>query len=244
MNRRPVGPAVSDLPPDLSFARRSVYVEPADALVVADIHLGRGRESAVQLPLGEREDVVDRLAAALDRFGPGEVVVAGDLLHSFGRLPDGVEDALEAVVEIVEDAGARLVVTPGNHDGLLEGAFDGPQPAAHALGDGTVVCHGHERPDDEATRYVVGHDHPALTVEGQRHPCFLYGEGAFDGADVVVLPAFSRLARGVSVGGRRGAEFMSPLLSVAAGEFRPVVFAEGGGEPLAFPPLSALREHL
>jgi putative SbcD/Mre11-related phosphoesterase len=234
---------VPDLPRDLAFARRCLYVQPADALVLADVHLGRDRESAVQLPLGERADVLERLRAALDRFEPGEVVVAGDLLHSFGRVPEGVDEAVDQLSAAVESAGAELVVTPGNHDGVLDAVFDGPAPAEHVLDDGTVVCHGHEQPSPGAPRYVLGHDHPAVTIEGQRHPCFLYGEAALGAGDVVVLPAFSRLARGVAVGGRRDG-FLSPVLSGGAGDYRPVVYDEDGGEPLAFPPLTELREHL
>jgi putative SbcD/Mre11-related phosphoesterase len=240
---RSVRSTVPDLPRDLAFARRCLYVEPADALVLADVHLGRDRASAVQLPLGERADVLERLGAALDRFEPGEVVVAGDLLHSYGRVPDGVEDSVDELWAAVETAGAELVVTPGNHDGVLDAVFDGPAPAEHVLDDGTVVCHGHERPEPGAPRYVLGHDHPAVTIEGRRHPCFLYGEATVGDGDVVVLPAFSRLARGVSVGGHRDG-FLSPVLSGGAGDYRPVVYEDDAGEALAFPPLSELREHL
>jgi putative SbcD/Mre11-related phosphoesterase len=233
---------VSDPPPDVAFARRAAYLQAADALVVADVHLGRDRGSDVQLPLGGPADARERLAAALDRFDPAEVVVAGDLLHSFGHLPDGVADAVDAFAGAVADAGAGLVVTPGNHDAMLAAAFDGPTPDAHRLADGTVVCHGHERPDVRADRYVFGHDHPAITIEGQRHPCFLHGEGVVDGGEVLVLPAFSRLARGVDVGDRW--DPLSPSLVGAAGDCRPVVYDEGSGEALSFPPLSRLWDHL
>ena len=37
----------------------------------------------MDLPLGEHEDVTGRFAALVERFDPEEVVIAGDLLHSF-----------------------------------------------------------------------------------------------------------------------------------------------------------------
>ena len=231
-------------PADVAFTRRAAYLRGADALVVADVHVGRDRQSSVELPLGERADLLDRLAGALDRFEPAEVVVAGDLLHSFGHVPAGVAEAVEAFEDAVEDAGATLVVTPGNHDPMLEEVIDARSPDEHRLPDGSVVCHGHERPAAGADRYVLGHDHPAITIEGRKHPCFLYGEGIVDGADVLVLPAFNRLARGTVVDGLTGADAMSPLLSGGLGGFRPVVYDADAGEPLVFPPLSALREHL
>lgn len=235
---------VPEPPADVAFARRAAYVEPADALLVADLHVGRDRQSDVQLPLDERGDVLERLRAALERFGPREVVVAGDLLHSFGHLPGGVAETLDVLAGAVEDACADLVVTRGNHDGLVPDAVDAHTPDEHRLTDGTLVCHGHERPEGTAERYVVGHDHPAITIEGRKHPCFLYGEGAFRGGDVLVLPAFSRLARGTAVDGMTAPDFMSPVTAAAAGTYRPVVYDADAGEALAFPPLAALREHL
>lgn len=229
---------------DVTVTRRAAYLRPADALLVADVHLGRDRESDVQLPLGEREDVLDRLADAIDRFEPAEVVVAGDLLHSFGSLPDGVADSVDGFERIVAEASATLVVTPGNHDTVIDEAFDGDTTDEHRLDDGTVVCHGHEPPDAEADRYVLGHDHPAITIEGRKHPCFLYGEAAYGNADVLVLPAFNRLTRGAVVDGMHGDDFMSPVLSSGAGDYRPIVFDEDAEDALAFPPLSHLREYL
>lgn len=240
ISEEPDGPDVSPRPADVAFARRAAYVEPADALVLADLHLGRDRASDVDFPLGERADVFERMGRLLERFAPSEVVVAGDLLHSFAFVPDGVAATVAAVRAAVAEAGASLVVTPGNHDGLVEEVFDGPTPDEHRLTDGTVVCHGHERPTTDGPRYVVAHDHPTLTVEGQRHPCFLHG-GTTDG-EVLVIPAFSRLARGVTVGAE--AEFMSPLLPAGADAFRPIVYDDERAEALAFPPLASLREHL
>jgi metallophosphoesterase superfamily enzyme len=242
-------PCVSETPADVAFARRAAYLREPDALVVADVHLGRGRESRVEFPVEAHRDAEQRLTGAIDRFDPETVVVAGDLLHSFDRLPPTVADAAADLAAAVADAGADLVVTPGNHDARLSTALADtgaavPTPSAHRLGDGTVVGHGHEAPPPGAQRYVVGHDHPAITIEGQRHPCFLYGDGTYRGADVLVLPAFDPLARGVAVDGVAGADLLSPVLSGGVDDYRPIVYDHEAGEALAFPPLKNLREHL
>ncbi|MFC6726746.1 metallophosphoesterase, partial [Halobium palmae] len=98
-------------------------------------------------------------------------------------------------------------------------------------------------PTEPPRLYVVGHDHPAIEIEGQKRPCFLYGPGVYRGADVLVLPAFNRLARGVTVNGRWGSDFQSPLLS-RVNEFRPVVYDTDSQETLEFPPLGKLRRML
>lgn len=240
--------AVPDATPtvDLPFtlAPRAAYLPAADALVLADVHLGRGAASSVDAPIDDAGDVRDRLEPLLERFEPGTVVIAGDLLHAFDSVPYGVERDLAALESCVEGADADLVVTPGNHDAMLESIFGGETTPACRLDDGeTVVCHGHERPALEAERYVIGHDHPALSVEGRKRPCFLYGPATDEGADVLVLPAFTRLAPGATVNGMRSRDFQSPLVA-DLDRFHPALWDPGQEQALWFPPLGECRHLL
>lgn len=231
-----------DLP--VSPIGRALFVPAADALVIADVHLGRAADSSVDAPIDDGGDVCDRLASLLTRTDPATVVIAGDLLHSFGRLPRGVERDLAALADCVADAGADLAVTPGNHDAMLESAFDGETTGEYRLSDGeTVVCHGHERPESDAQRYIVGHDHPALSVDGRKLPCFLYGPAVYDGADVIVCPAFTTLAAGATVNGMRARDFQSPLVA-DADRFHPGVWDDSSEDVLWFPPLGECRRLL
>lgn len=216
------------------FRDRAVYFPSAGTLVIADVHLGRDRASNVELPLGERTGVLDRLARLLDRFGPEEVVVAGDLLHSFDRLPDEVERSLAALETRIDDAGAALVVVEGNHDTMLGSLLE--TESERVVGD-ALVRHGHDSPEEDASLYVIGHEHPAITIEGRKRPCYLVGP-AVPGGRALVLPAFTRLAPGSDVSRTR--RFRSPLLS-RPGEYRPIVRDEGADETLWFPPLSEFR---
>ncbi|ELY77594.1 metallophosphoesterase [Natrinema gari] len=227
-----------------SIHDRAVFVPAAETLVVADIHLGKAAASRVEAPIDDGRDAVERLRGLLAETEPATVVVAGDLLHSFSRLPRGVERDLERLVETVEAAGAELIVTPGNHDTLLEDVFSGTTVEEYRLTDGdTVVCHGHERPAATADRYVVGHDHPALSIEGRKLPCFLYGPACHEEAAVLVLPAFTRLAAGTTVNGLSGRDFQTPLVQ-SADAFHPAVRDDSSGEVLWFPPLGELRRVL
>ena len=249
---------------DVSFAERAVYLSDADAIVVADLHAGRGEASAVSLPLGERADLVDRLGALLDRFEPATVVVAGDAVHTFDRVTDRARGTLNALRDACDARGAALELVAGNHDAALADAWDGPVREELALGGSgdrgadvgdaprTVVCHGHEEPSATADRYVIGHVHPTIEIEGDRRPCVLRGDGAYRGADLLVLPAFTRLAPGVAVNGMGSDAFDSPLVT-DADRLAPVVIdappdgADGGsegGEPLRFPPLGEFRRLL
>ncbi|WP_372909676.1 metallophosphoesterase [Salinigranum sp.] len=231
---------------DVAFADRAVFLPRADVLVVADLHVGRAAASDVEVPLGERADLTERLDAVLDRFSPGRVVVAGDVLHEFGRVSHRAAETLDTLDATCRAAGAELVLVTGNHDGMLETVWDGERHDGYRVDDGdrtVLVCHGHEEPSEEADRYVVGHDHPTITIEGQRRPCFLAGEAVYHGSDVLMLPAFSRVASGVEINGMRARDFQSPLVT-DADALRPVVWDPGGEDALTFPPLGRFRKLL
>lgn len=226
----------------LAFHRRAVYHPDAAALVVADLHAGRGPDSAVDLPLGERADLGARLSDLLDTTDPATVVVAGDVVHAHDGVSIEARRTLEDLDAACAEAGADLVLVAGNHDAGLAEWWDGSVTDGYRIDAETVVCHGHERPGLDGERYLVGHDHPTVDVEGERHPCFLRGPAA-GGGELVMLPAFNRLAPGVAVGGMRGADFESPLVG-DADALRPHVYDDDRGEVLSFPRLGALREHL
>ena len=229
-------------PDGLEFRDRAVYLPGPATLVVADVHLGKDATSNVEMRLGEHEDVTGRFADLLGRFDPEEVVFAGDLLHSFSTLPRGVMETLDELRTAARASGAEVVVTPGNHDTMLGDLWKGSTESEYRVGD-WLVAHGHEEPESAAERYLVGHDHPAIEIEGQRRPCYLYGEGVYRGADVLMLPAFTRLAAGTPVNGARSGDLMSPLAR-RIGSFRPLVRDEAADETLSVPPLSEFRSLL
>jgi len=135
-----------------------------------------------------------------------------------------------------------MVVTPGNHDTMLDVVWGGPTTPEYRL-DETIITHGHVEPDGDADRYLVGHDHPTITIEGKRRDCALAGEAVYRGSDLLVLPSFNRLVTGVEVNGMSTADFMSPLIR-DADALAPVVHDEGSDETLVFPPLGEFRHKL
>ncbi|MCO8268394.1 metallophosphoesterase [Haloferax sp. AB510] len=227
----------------VSVRERALFLPDADALVLADLHVGRADASAVDFPLGEGTDLAERLRAYCAEFAPDEVVFAGDVLHRFDHVSERHVAALEALAETCDDAGADPVFVAGNHDTMLAEVWSGDVHDEYRLADGTLVCHGHREPDGDAERYVVGHDHPTLSIEGRRRPCVLYAPDAYRGGDVLMLPAFTRFAAGVEVNRMRASDFQSPLLT-DADDFRPLVRDAETGETLTFPPLGKLRRLL
>jgi len=230
-----------DATPEL--ADRAAYLPDADALVCADLHLGRDAESNVELPLGERDRIPARIEALLERFEPAELILAGDVLHAFDGVPEPARAALASIREGATEAGVELVLLAGNHDAMLEDVLDHSPPIEHRLADGTVVLHGDEPPAADADRYVIGHDHPAIVIEGQRRPCYLRGPAADRDATVLVLPAFNELTRGSTVNGARGDDLATPLVATLD-RYRPAVRDVEAEETLWFPRLGEFRAML
>lgn len=224
----------------MEFDDRAIVVE--ETLVVADLHLGREAQ-ALEVPVGERSDLLARMTGLLDRHEPSTVVFAGDILDAFGGVPQAATDTLDALYRTVREAGARPVATPGNHDAMLAGVWQGDTTPEFVLeAADTVVCHGHELPDRGAERYVVGHDHPTITIEGRKRPCYLVGSQAVGErtAEILMLPAFNRLVAGVAIGHVRAKGFQSPLVS-DPDTLRPIVWDPDADETVGFPPLGEFR---
>ena len=231
---------------------RTAFLPAASALVVADCHVGRTRpEERRSSPatnagilLNERRDLLDRLAAAMDATTPETVVFAGDLCHRFGAPSERTAGTIRALAGAVRDAGARPVAVAGNHDVGLAGVWPGPVHDAYRLADDTLVCHGHETVDERAERYVCGHLHPAIEIEGRKRDCFLYDPSGYRDRPTLVLPAFSTFAAGLRIERREAVD--SPLVPDLDAVRPGVVHEEtaADAETLWFPPLADLRPHL
>lgn len=224
----------------LQLHDRAAFVD--DVLVLADLHIGKAAAANVEAPVGAGADMVDRVERLCERFDPETVLVAGDLLHSFETVPRLVEETLEGLERVVRAADAGLVVTPGNHDTMLDVVWGGSTTPEYHIGD-TVVSHGHVQPESNGARYIVGHDHPTITIEGHTRPCYLAGEEVYRGSDLLVVPSFNRLVTGVEVNEMSASDFLSPLVC-DADALAPVVRDEDRDETLAFPPLGEFRHRL
>jgi len=234
---------------DIRVRDRAAYLPRADTLVCADLHIGREERAGVEFPLGEHNDLCERLDALCAWFDPARVIFAGDVLHSFSGPSIAARRTLESLAEIVADHDATLTIVEGNHDTALSAVWDGATVSAIELKaePKTLITHGHAVPDHStpanAGRVVIGHDHPAIEIEGVRHPCFLSGTDQRHGASVFVLPAFNRLAPGVVVNNADASALRSPYVT-DVGELAPIVYDSEAEEALRFPPLSELRRVL
>ncbi len=215
-----------------------------DVLLISDLHIGRGSASSLDLPVGDGVDMIHHFESLCEATTPEEVVIAGDVLHSFETIPRRVRKTVSGFHQIADEYDAELTVTPGNHDTLLDSVWDGTTTPEYLLERcNTVICHGHREPETAAERYIIGHDHPTISIEGQRRPCVLAADDAYRGAGVLMLPAFNRLVPGVEINEMRSSDFLSPLVE-DADRFAPIVRDTHTDETLHFPPLGEFRHRL
>ncbi len=232
---------------DVAFHDRALLLPDHETVVIADTHIGRSEASNVEFPLDALEDLETRLRNSLEALDPAEVVIAGDVLHQFDRVSVSAERGLDRLRAVCRQAGVALVFVRGNHDTILPNVWNGPLHDEYSVDDEVLVHHGHERPDPDAVAsaelLVIGHDHPVISIEGRTRPCFLSGSGPNGDVDLLMLPAFTRLAAGAEVNGMAAVDFQSPLIT-DADALRPIVVDPEGEETLTFPPLGEFRRML
>lgn len=186
--------------------RAAIWRE-ADALVVADVHLGKAaafRAAGVPVPEAVTQADLIRLGAALDACNAKRLIVLGDLLHAASGRKRETMDAFDTWRRARESV--EIVLVRGNHDhsagdpprhwrirviGGRDGACEAREAGIDGA-DGVMLAH-------EPTRLVgrgvlCGHLHPAVRLvdtgrvgamgASVRVACFWFGR------DVAVWPAF------------------------------------------------------
>ena len=178
------------------YGERALYWPAADALLVADLHLGKGevfRRAGIGVPRGGTAADLARLSALLAATGAGRLLVLGDLLHGALHESAGWRSDWQAFRERHTDV--CIDVLAGNHDRALRDA-DAFENAAvlgvRLLQDGTIergitLCHEPRHASNGAAS-LCGHLHPAQHINGLgRLPAFWWRAGQRQ----LVLPAFS-----------------------------------------------------
>jgi len=234
------------------YHNNAVYFPDISTCACADIHIGI--EDAIQaegfsMPLGEEQMLLERFRDLIKTFEPRTLVLNGDILHEFGRLRNNTKKSFCRIAMELFASVEEVVMITGSHDKMMPMALEGMDASSmdFYFKGGVLFTHGDTVPgrarDDDVRLIVLGHDHPMLDVELKKEPCFLYGEKAWHGKDVLMLPAFNPLCAGTTINGMESWDFMSPFIKESnVGDYRPILVA--GDEALEFPLLKEFRDIL
>lgn len=173
----------------------ALYWPSERALIVADLHLGKGASFAARgqmLPPYDTKDTLSRLGDAIDRYKAETVIALGDSFHDAGAL-DSLMPEERDMLAVIQDDCEWIWVT-GNHDPSIRVSAGG-----HVLPEVCVegLTLRHEPAASGVTHEIAAHLHPAakLVMHGYsvRRPCFV-GNGMR-----LVMPAFGSFTGGLNV---------------------------------------------
>lgn len=176
------------------LGERAVFWPAQQALLIADLHLGKAdvlRRAGILAPRGSTSADLERLQQLIAEHRPRTLWILGDLLH--GPLLDA--PWLQRWRQFrAAHAQLAIQVIAGNHDRALRAdilGLDGVHGAADL--DGLHLCH--EPPPAAPAPFVCGHLHPCVRLPGlpRRWPAFVLTEQGLQ------LPAFSLFTGGLLI---------------------------------------------
>jgi putative SbcD/Mre11-related phosphoesterase len=236
----------------IDYYRNTAYFPEIGTCACADIHIGIEDSIHAEgfgMPLDEERELLERFRDIIKKFEPKTFILDGDVLHEFGRFRRNTKKSFDKIMLELFASVDNVIVLTGSHDKMMDTALEGKDVTSNDVyvNGGVLFTHGDAIPkrakDDDVKLIVIGHDHPTLDIELKKEPCFLYGERAWHGKDVLVLPAFNPLCSGTTINGMDSWDFMSPFLKESdIGNYRPILCA--GDDVLEFPPLKEFRDIL
>jgi len=168
---------------------RALHWPAQRALLVADLHLGKGdifRDAGLAVPSGGTQHDLKRLDRLLYTHAPKSLYVLGDVLHGDDR---GAQWRAQWQSWREAHLALRIVAIAGNHDQRLSTAGLDLELAGTQLALGPLLL-SHEPAAGNGV--ICGHLHPVVRlprVPG-RQPAFVQSPAQ------LILPAFSRFTGG------------------------------------------------
>jgi uncharacterized protein len=165
------------------------------ALIVADMHLGKGANAAARgrlLPALDSHDTLLRLRAVIEAYRPARVICLGDSFHDCAA-GESMADADRSALKALSALTHEWIWISGNHDPEPPEFCDGERRGALEIA-GVVLRHETEAPRD--LPHIVGHFHPKASVSA--------GGASFSGrcfcvsGDLLMMPAFGAYTGGMA----------------------------------------------
>lgn len=182
---------------------RALYWPARQALLIADLHLGKAdvfRRAGIALPRGGTAEDLHRLQSLLETHACRELWILGDILHGPAHRAAWYQQWLGWRER---NAGLDLHVVRGNHDLHLPHAQ--LQVQIHDEARVPPFLLRHEPVPDADLHVIAGHLHPqiALPPLRRRFPAFWLREG------ITILPAFSAFTAGTVPVASRGEQMIA-----------------------------------
>lgn len=174
----------------LLLPEKALFFTASETLILSDLHIGKldyFRTKGIPLPIGAKQNTLDKLNSLLQKTQPKNLVFLGDLFHNHEA---GQWETFTNLVKNCKSLVKKILVQ-GNHDVFERSVYEneGISVFNEWLWQGILFTHEpliQAKPD---VFNIAGHIHPAVVLKGKgrqnlRLSCF------FKGNNLLVLPAF------------------------------------------------------
>jgi uncharacterized protein len=165
------------------LAKRGLYWVDQNALLVADLHLGKEAtfcHEGIAVPRGASERTLEVIAEMLQITGASQLMILGDLFHAKSSLADDMKSLFAKF--LLDTTPVQVSLIKGNHDRAVgELPTDWPMQVVqspYVIGE-IELSHFPDHAAPECSLRIAGHVHPAVRLRGTGHAegnlaCFHY----------------------------------------------------------------------
>jgi len=160
---------------------RGVFVPHHNALLIADLHLGKEATFCgvgIAVPRGASDGTLRSIGQMLQATGATHLFILGDLFHARSSLADDVKTTFAKFLTTYEKVKVTLVL--GNHDrsvGKLPDAWEMRSVDSPWVWKDIELSHFPGPASENCELRIAGHIHPAIKLRGLgvgKIPCFHY----------------------------------------------------------------------
>ena len=189
----------------LLLCQKAIYWQQQQALIVADVHLGKVghfRKAGIAVPRDLEQNDLAVLSDLVDEHCPQKIIFLGDLFHS-----DMNADWEWFRLWRQQFPKLEIILIKGNHDIIDERHYTQLNIAIYAellIGPFLMLHHPlNDEQLEQAAGYVFcGHIHPGINLVGRGRqsitlPCFAFGDKQ------CILPSFGKFTGRVAIANRQ-----------------------------------------
>ncbi|MHB8206739.1 ligase-associated DNA damage response endonuclease PdeM [Mucilaginibacter sp.] len=185
----------------LLLPQKAIYWQQEQAIIVADVHLGKVghfRKAGIAVPRDMEQDDLAMLSDLIDEHKPKKIIILGDFFHS-----DLNTDWDWFVLWRKHFPKLELILIRGNHDIINDQHYIDLNVSLHdelLIGPFLML---HHPLNSEALKNAIGyvfcgHIHPGVSLSGKARqhitlPCFAFGNKQ------AILPSFGKFTGRVAI---------------------------------------------
>jgi len=185
----------------LLLPQRAIYWQQENALIAADVHLGKVghfRKAGIAVPRDMEQDDLAVLSDLIHEYRPKKIIFLGDLFHS-----DMNADWEWFALWRQQFPKLEIILIRGNHDIVHDDHYHQLNVQLRAsLSIGPFIMLHHPQSEEKLNGldgYVFcGHIHPGISLKGRGRqsltlPCFAFGK------QQGILPSFGKFTGRVAI---------------------------------------------